>query len=704
MNLHEAQEILGVTGGAPESEVESAYRAAREKLEIRVVQAPTDGLKAKYRNSIQQLEQAYRVLMSREADSSNDFPVITPRHSEKSSESVTTLPAEGADSVTHPSSRAPASSGGAWMAVVFWVMSFLILVSGGWWYFGVRLPEENQIKIDMTARLSELDVLIASLDNRLTHLESELKTLQQRMQDAGKSGDSFGRTFYEKWYQGQEGFLSWFKNISVAHSSRIHLKTAKELQNSDHSHALSEAEAGIADIRELMQTIDLTGYQKVTSPIMVWLGLDTKSSRSATDRAKSLEWLGRLRSAHSEWMDARIQVILADLGDVGNPAPIPAGARELLDEYELLHGNPHEPWEGKIREVSSLTSSIDQAISPAVVPVSEWTGIQSHIEKLRSLTGPDTSDISRFEKRLAAFEVKVNSLRDELEKADVENLTDEDISNLENYIKWTRERDEKFAGLKMKVIPMGTSYTIESTGIEMLWVRPGKFLMGSPTNETYRQEDEPLHSVEISAPFYLGKYEVTQKQFEDFMEYNPSKNVGDEIPVDHICWLECSDFFKKLNEVEAGAGRLPDGYEYGLPTEAQWEYACRAGTSTATSFGNILTSDLANFDGEYPLNVEEKGPNLGQSTAVGQYPANPWGFHDMHGNVWEWCHDFYNETPDVTIDPIGPDTGDQRVVRGGGWQDFGEFCRSAHRGGDAPNTHHPQLGFRVALRKAIPEK
>jgi len=149
---------------------------------------------------------------------------------------------------------------------------------------------------------------------------------------------------------------------------------------------------------------------------------------------------------------------------------------------------------------------------------------------------------------------------------------------------------------------------------------------------------------------------------------------------------------------------LPEGWVYTLPTEAQWEYACRAGTTTATAFGDSLSSKQANFNGDYPYGGASKGPNLGRTTDVGSYPANAWGFHDMHGNVWEWCSDWYGDYPDGSAsDPVGPSAGSDRVLRGGRWDFHGQNCRSANRYRYGPDFRRYDLGFRVGF-SSIPEK
>jgi formylglycine-generating enzyme required for sulfatase activity len=238
-------------------------------------------------------------------------------------------------------------------------------------------------------------------------------------------------------------------------------------------------------------------------------------------------------------------------------------------------------------------------------------------------------------------------------------------------------------------------FTIQGIGIEMLPVRPGEFLMGSPSSEKDRASDELQHRVKLTQPFWFGKYEVTQGQWEAVMRNNPSHFKGEDLPVERVSWEDAMEFCRKLNQLD---GNRPRGYVYSLPTEAQWEYVCRAGTTTATAFGNSLSSREANFNGNFPYGGAAKGPDLNKTAPVGSYRPNAWGFYDLHGNVWEWCADWRGEYPSGSeADPPGPSTGSNRVLRGGGWFSYGRYCRSAYRLWDDPGNRHGTLGFRPSL-------
>jgi formylglycine-generating enzyme required for sulfatase activity len=196
----------------------------------------------------------------------------------------------------------------------------------------------------------------------------------------------------------------------------------------------------------------------------------------------------------------------------------------------------------------------------------------------------------------------------------------------------------------------------------------------------------------------LGKYEVTQAQWERVMGNNPSRFKGADRPVENVSWSDAVEFCKKLTEMEKKAGRLPNGWKYVLPTEAQWEYACRAGTTTAYSWGNDINSTRANYNWD---GGGTSGNDFKQTRDVGQYAANPWGFFDMHGNVWEWVSDWRaTYLTGAQTDPEGPASGSLRVNRGGSWNGVGSHLRSAERGSITPGFRISFIGFRVGFQSS----
>jgi formylglycine-generating enzyme required for sulfatase activity len=236
--------------------------------------------------------------------------------------------------------------------------------------------------------------------------------------------------------------------------------------------------------------------------------------------------------------------------------------------------------------------------------------------------------------------------------------------------------------------------------MRMCWIPEGEFLMGSPEDELGRFDDETQHRVTITQGFWLGKYQVTQAQWEAVMESNPSHFKGPNLPVETVSRDDISGpegFLDKANRLVAAVGG-----RFSLPTEAQWEYACRASTTTALNSGKNLTSAegvCRNLDevAWYDKNSDE------ETHPGGLKKANPWGLHDMHGNLWEWCADWYAAYPTGPIaDPLGPDSGSYRVVRGGGWYFTPGYCRAAFRGNGGPGgISYFLFGFRAA-RTSVP--
>jgi len=239
-----------------------------------------------------------------------------------------------------------------------------------------------------------------------------------------------------------------------------------------------------------------------------------------------------------------------------------------------------------------------------------------------------------------------------------------------------------------------------SLGMKLAYVPAGEFSMGSPPDEAERGDDEAPHRVRITRGFYIGLYEVTQSEYQRVMRDNPSlfsaSAAGTDpgrFPVEQVRWTDAVRFCEVLSSVadEKGAGR-----KYRLPTEAQWEYACRAGTTTPFHFGAACNGEKANCDGTFPYGGAPYGEYLERPTTVGSYPPNRFGLYDMHGNVWEWCQDGYRQDYQSldADDPLSSD-GSERVLRGGGWYNRPSHCRSARRNASGPATRERFNGFRV---------
>jgi formylglycine-generating enzyme required for sulfatase activity len=247
--------------------------------------------------------------------------------------------------------------------------------------------------------------------------------------------------------------------------------------------------------------------------------------------------------------------------------------------------------------------------------------------------------------------------------------------------------------------------------LTMLWIPPGRFWMGSPAEEPERLEAEgPQHLVQLQG-FFMSQTPISQAQWRAVAMAKPAKSgqlrpttldpdpsgfKGDQRPVEQVSWLDAMEFCRRLSQ--------RTGRHYTLPSEAQWEYACRAGTTTPFHFGTTINTELANYDGGFVYDDGVKGKDRRQTTEVASFPANPWGLHDMHGNVWEWCldhwHDSYTGAPGdgsawFKDDAHENQDENSRLLRGGSWGDFPRFCRSAFRYRARPVGRDDFVGFRV---------
>lgn len=245
-----------------------------------------------------------------------------------------------------------------------------------------------------------------------------------------------------------------------------------------------------------------------------------------------------------------------------------------------------------------------------------------------------------------------------------------------------------------------------SIGLRFRVIPPGTWRMSSPKAE--EGQKGPVE-VSLSQAFLMSQFEVTQGEWKRVMgpiERKLDVGAGDRFPVYRVNHVEATEFCRKLTQIERTAGKLPDGYEYRLPTDAEWEFACRAGTLTLTHFGDQMSSRQSNYDGSRPFRDSEKGPNLNRTAEVGSYPANAWGLHNMHGNVSEWCLDWYHHKVQEGVDPVQLQPSDwevpRKVVRPNSWGNHGRYGHSASRYHSPPESRNFHIGFRPVLSKWQP--
>jgi uncharacterized protein (TIGR02996 family) len=239
-------------------------------------------------------------------------------------------------------------------------------------------------------------------------------------------------------------------------------------------------------------------------------------------------------------------------------------------------------------------------------------------------------------------------------------------------------------------VPERTVELGEDVDMRFAWVPPGAFLMGSHPFEEGRQAGEPQHKVKLSKGYFLGVHQVTQAQWQAVMGGNPSHFNGDNLPVEQVSWDDCQAFCKQVG--------AKIGQQFRLPTEAEWELACRAGTTTPYFFSETISTDQVNYDGNSTGGEGKKGVSRNQTTTVGSFSSNAWAMCDLHGNVCEWCSELYRPHHEETIvDPAYSNFGGARILRGGSWNDSPHSCRSAKRHWCKPTDRYSSHGCRVVL-------
>ena len=334
-------------------------------------------------------------------------------------------------------------------------------------------------------------------------------------------------------------------------------------------------------------------------------------------------------------------------------------------------------------------------------PIRTWTSADGRTIQARFIDEKkDTVRIRRTDGRV--FNIPLDNLSEEDQKY-VESLAVDKPSPSTNTKYEIEDTDSKPTGNDIGEYGSKPNYFVKSAlDLEMIWVEPGTFTMGSPVSKANRSSKETQHLVTLTKGFYLGKYEVTQEQYRKVMGKNPSRLKGNKLPVEMVSWNDAVAFCEALTKMELQNNYGRDDYsenkittgswEFNLPTEAQWEYACRAGTVTKYSWGNRISPQHANY-GDSGIN---------KTVEVGSYKANPWGFFDMHGNMWEMTADWWSwgaYPRSSVIDPRGPNQGSTRVLRGGSWGHTGPLLRSAYRYSYIPSHRILNIGFRVGFQQ-----
>lgn len=313
-----------------------------------------------------------------------------------------------------------------------------------------------------------------------------------------------------------------------------------------------------------------------------------------------------------------------------------------------------------------------EIVSSLIVEKEVHKSNKTTVNEFAKITGKSSSAIIRIAREVLRVDLRTPSAI----------LQEDQIVRLKEYMSLSEKSSDRF---NVKTINLGNNVKLE-----LILIHPGKFLMGSPVDEEGHNDDEFQHVVNINKAFYLSKFLISQGQYFQIIGSNNSYFNGADRPVEMVSWYDAVSFCEILTE--------KIGKKIRLPFEAEWEYACRAGTLTPYSTGDKLSISQGNYDSKLCLGNIEPIESKWTTTPIDKYPPNPWGLHDMHGNVWEWCYDWYGAYPDYELsDPKGPENGDIKILRGGSWFHGIYDARSAQRDGLDPGRRHSIYGFRVIM-------
>ena len=382
------------------------------------------------------------------------------------------------------------------------------------------------------------------------------------------------------------------------------------------------------------------------------------------------------------------------------------------------YGKINNPKLDKGDFIFALASGGAYSPEPPPKPPAEQDELEQALAKIRAQKAAEQQEKASREKKFRRFAEDIEKYR-EIEQAGAAKPTrlaawraferkyPEWSSGVEpgdtaSLVRRALEADNEGILLAMGVSPGGGPKIRNAMGMEFVYIPPGAFTMGSPESEPGRDSDERQHQVTLTKGFYMMTTEVTQGQWKQVMGSNPShfKSCGDDCPVESVSWYEVQQFIEKLNRME-GTG------VYRLPTEGEWEYAARAGSTTAFFWGNqadcskmMYENDVGSSEDKCVGTHRSKGLTPDSPAPVKKFLPNDWGLYDMHGNVWEWCQDWYGDYPAGAVtDPTGPSTGSHRVYRGGSWYRHASGCRSAERSRDVPGYWSSVVGFRLSRNK-----
>ena len=736
MTLKEAYEILGIAPNVSEEERLKVFKRQRERLEAKIAQSATPALKEKYIQSLERLEAAYELVdVSEEKE---ELPVLTHEESPDAKEEPE---AEHVEAHLEPTSDMPDSplappiperpetdrkdSG---RGIVLAMLALILLLGGLAYYFGYYHPAQeaqkypippkelgtNDLSRDM-GRTKRAEAAPASEGLRGdARFESSrkpigMKTPKERRTYGSKAEVSaVGSLNRDEQGQGKESVPGKSGSLKIV-TDPPDAEVSVDKYAFERTPVTLEAVA----VGKQMVHISMAGYEdaelvveveenKLTDPGIVKLKRrpekhsDLTPEEKAFLKAEARKRARESRKSKDQGGEGVLKPALPSLGRGGiiiNTAP--SGAKVTVGTFALerspvilrgLKAGKHH--------VRITFPGYDEIEMDVEVQQDRFTDLGT-IELVRrtgqvviwskpsgaSVYSLHENNKLRGKTPLTLANVPTGKVRFALELPGW--YLDQELSGVVTSGQILRLS----ANMKRYHIPKsaGNNITIPYLGMELIYINPG----------TFTREDDGQTIVTLTEGFWVSSHEVSQGQYERIMGNNPSRfhAAGPEFPVEQVSWSEAIAFCQKITERERLAGRLPAGYEYSLPLEVQWEYACRAGTVGRFCFGNS-DSQLESY-GWY------EGNSQGRTHPVGQKKPNAWGLLDMHGNVSEWCYGWYSSFPQGRVtNPKGSPGGTVRVVRGGGWNDYAIHCASSYRNGGSPSYRDSYLGFRMALRLA----
>lgn len=653
MTPAEAAAILEVAPDAKPEQIEARFLDLRTKLEEKIGKAPTPGLKDKYRRSLDDITKAFETLTL--AADSSALPVLRraapPGETKPAPESKTAPASQDAARAPSPAPAKMKEKSNKEFALVA-LAAVVLLGGGGWFVMNSRAESARQESLvsGLRARLAEaraawegFPLEVQASERVLSELKSDSRNTDKLTapQRAELLAQLAARQDYNTWLV---PFVQRHpvKTLLAKLDAHLASKAADEASKAadELTSALADADKELASQKLALLATD-TPLKLVTTPEGVAYTITDAWGRKRTgttpDSPATPFGETKITFHRNGWPDQTRTLLLR------RSQPAEVSAEFVYGSVEVMS----TPSGAEIYSGERLIGTTPKTLTEA------FPGELALLFKLKGYRPTQVSGTVVARQKLAL------------------------AATLEEY-----PRPES-----------GKAWTITEPELKMVWIAPGSFTMGSPASEPNRTgETEDQVSVTLSKGYWMGSTEVTQSQYESVMGANPSYFIGANLPVQNLSWEDAMAFCRRLTEREREAGRLPAGYRYTLPTEAQWEYACRAGTSGEFAGPSLdeLGWHQANAGGK-PHPVAGKRPNA-------------WGLYDMHGNVYEWCADWYGWKLPGGYDPAGASTGSWRVGRGGSYyfdvQDTRParaYCRSACRGGLSPEKCWPNLGFRLAL-------